>query len=412
MNLFTLPLTLIYLICFLVQFGLTQNSFNSTSSLALPINQFSLSFYRSVHNLSENVFFSPLSISMMYSMLLRGASGLTAQQIINTFQYPLSFKTSDEIHAAFKELVFDYKMIEIRSWQRNFTLKLGNLVLVDKAFPILADYADHLLNEYHASVAEEDFTAEGYQIMNKVNKWVASKTNNKMVKLFNQPFDYLTKLLLINVIYFEGNWKLPFDRSLTAARTFYNYDGSLGDVQMMSTTGSYRYAEFWHVNMKMLELPFQGDISLILILPVELTHQPGLTKFLNSLTTDQLNSMISSLTQQTVELSLPKFRLEGRYDLNKILPDMGLFLPFITNTDFFTISPSEGLKVTDSMHTSLIQISEEGSQHQTSGSVGSYKLPILARSRGPRFIVNHPFGFIIRDNAYGINLFLGVINKL
>lgn len=82
----------------------SYNSFNSTSPLALPINQFSLKFYRSVSNLSENVFFSPLSISMMYSMLLRGSSGLTAQQIINAFEYQLNFKTSDDVHDAFKEV--------------------------------------------------------------------------------------------------------------------------------------------------------------------------------------------------------------------------------------------------------------------------------------------------------------------
>ncbi|XP_074602632.1 iripin-8-like [Brevipalpus obovatus] len=382
------------------------NSFNHSSPLAHPINQFSLKYLRSVQNLSDNVFFSPLSISMMYSMLLRGAGGLTAQQIISTFEYDLNFTGQQDIHEAFKELVFDYKMIEIKSWQRNFTLKIGNLILVDKHFPILAEYADHLLNEYHASVAEEDFSYNGRSVMERVNQWIRAKTNNRINRLFDHSFDYRTKLLLINAIYFEGNWLIPFQRPATSVRSFYNIDGSRSDVKMMYNIGTYKYAELWDLNMKILELPFEGDIAMYIILPNERTD---LNPLMSSLTSSRLEEIVRLMDRQVVEVQFPKFRLEGRYNLNKILFNMGLFLPFITNTDFFGISKQENLRVTDSMHTAIIQISEEGLQSETKSG---FAFPLLRRSGGPRFVVEHPFGFFIRDNNNQINLFLGTINKL
>lgn len=101
-----LPSLLTCAILFHSQFGGANclNSFNNSSPLASPINEFSLKYFRAVQNLSENVFYSPLSISMMYSMLLRGAGGLTAQQIINTFEYNLNFTGEQDIHDAFKEV--------------------------------------------------------------------------------------------------------------------------------------------------------------------------------------------------------------------------------------------------------------------------------------------------------------------
>lgn len=304
------------------------------------------------------------------------------------------------------QLVFDYKMIEIKAWQRNFTLKIGNLILVDKQFPILAEYADNLLSEYQASVAEEDFTRDGARIMDRVNQWIKAKTNNRITRLIDRAFDYRTQLLLVNAIYFEGNWKIPFQRPATAIRTFYNYDGTRGDVQMMYNVASYKYTEIWDLNLKLLQLPFEGNVAMYVILPNEANE---LNKILSSLSNKRLDDMLDLMSSQTVEIQLPKFRLEGRYNLNKILFNMGLFLPFITNSDFFGISKQENLKVTDTMHTAIIQISEEGFQSE---SKTGFSFPILKRSGGPRFIVDHPFGFFIRDEHNKVNLFLGAINKL
>lgn len=297
-------------------------------------------------------------------------------------------------------------MIEIKAWKRNFTLKIGNLILVDKHFPILAEYADNLLSEYQASVAEEDFSKDGVNTMNRVNQWIKAKSKNRITHLIDRPFDYRTQLLLVNAIYFEGNWKIPFQRPATAIRSFYNHDGSRGDVQMMYNVASYKYTELWHLDLKLLQLPFEGNIAMYIILPNQAKH---LNRIMANFTNDQLNDMIALMNSQTVEVQIPKFRLEGRYNLNKILFNMGLFLPFITNGDFFAISRQENLKVTDSMHTAVIQISEEGFQSESRNGLS---FPILKRSDGPRFIVDHPFGFFIRDENNKVNLFLGAINKL
>ena len=50
------------------------------------------------------------------------------------------------------------------------------------------------------------------QIRLQINKWVAQKTQQKIQNLLSLgSLNNLTRLVLVNAIYFKGDWQLPFE---------------------------------------------------------------------------------------------------------------------------------------------------------------------------------------------------------
>ena len=53
-----------------------------------------------------------------------------------------------------------------------------------------------------------------------INNWVKDKTNGKIEEIVDSPLDPDLVTILINAIYFKGDWKYEFDESQTEDRTF------------------------------------------------------------------------------------------------------------------------------------------------------------------------------------------------
>ncbi len=69
--------------------------------------------------------------------------------------------------------------------------------------------------------------------------------------------DALTKLVLVNAVYFKGNWIRKFDSSLTKVEPFYigSKDKNI-DVNMMHIDADFRSGYIESLDARMLELPY------------------------------------------------------------------------------------------------------------------------------------------------------------
>lgn len=56
--------------------------------------------------------------------------------------------------------------------------------------------------------------------------------------------DQLTRLVLVNALYFNGHWKTPFPESGTHHRLFHKSDGSTISVPMMAQTNKFNYSKY------------------------------------------------------------------------------------------------------------------------------------------------------------------------
>ncbi|GCC45640.1 hypothetical protein chiPu_0029909, partial [Chiloscyllium punctatum] len=84
--------------------------------------------------------------------------------------------------------------------------------------------------------------------------------------------DANSKLVLVNAIYFKGNWEKKFDEDNTKEMPFSVTENESKLVKMMCQTGIFNTAYIEEVATNILELPYlQEELSMIILLPDEIS---------------------------------------------------------------------------------------------------------------------------------------------
>ena len=152
-----------------------------------------------------------------------------------------------------------------------------------------------------------------------------------------------------------------------------------------------------------LEMPFLGnDVSFFIILPEE----TDLANTLNRLNVDTLREVMDSTFPVTLEVGIPKFRLEQTTDLHNILTTLGLQDLFnASSADLSGFNGVGGLSVDAVTHKAFIEVNEEGSEAAAATAMVSLR---MARPlTGTKFICDRPFIYFIYDNLSNSILFIG-----
>ena len=77
-------------------------------------------------------------------------------------------------------------------------------------------------------------------------------------------------MILLNAVYFKGFWEIPFEKSLTIKKSFYNLNDKSKEkkVDRMQITENFEYYE--NKEVQVVKLPYKKDsMSAIIILPNE-----------------------------------------------------------------------------------------------------------------------------------------------
>jgi len=119
---------------------------------------------------------------------------------------------------------------------------------------------------------------------------------------------------------------------------------------------------------------------------------------------------MSKAEARNVAVTLPKFKTETFLKLSDDLVAMGMKDAFDPDTaDFSGISevkkPADGLYISSAVHKAYIDVNEEGTE-----AAAVTALTMALRGMPPKptvFRADHPFLYLIRDNASGCILFLG-----
>jgi serpin B len=210
---------------------------------------------------------------------------------------------------------------------------------------------------------------------------------------------------LTNAIYFKAAWMKTFARSATTDQDFTTETGKV-TVPMMSKSTQFRYFEAEN-GLQILELPYLGSpISMVVLLPKESDGLGGLETSLNA---DKLESWFTKLgSPQTVNLSLPRFKLEESFQLGATLRELGMARAFGSTADFSGITTSRRLAITNVIHKAFVDVNEEGTEAAAATAVILGRMAAMLPQHPPvTFRADHPFLFLIRDSRSGSILFLG-----
>ncbi|XP_061821654.1 leukocyte elastase inhibitor-like isoform X2 [Nerophis lumbriciformis] len=407
--------------------GLSPTEANGVFSLAL--------FQKlSEEGKSANVFFSPFSISSALAMAMLGARANTSAQMLQVLcftkpkeaimqdpekeeeqdpqkkmQNPMQMQiktrqqmrmqiqqcsrlpqylkkvlkgdrpSHEEVHTHFKQL-----LIEFNKTNAEYALSLANRLYGEQTYTFVEEFLEETKNFYFAEVESVDFKKNAEAARLTINSWVDEKTQGKIKDIL--PKDKVsdtTRLVLINAIYFKGNWNQKFNEELTVDAPF-------------------------KIN-KILELPYKGkDLSMLVFLPNEIEDDmTGLEKLKTALTYSKLMEWTSShmMIVEEVEVGLPRFKMEVTYDLESILGSMGMVDAFDSSrSDFSGMSAANDLVLSKVIHKSFVEVNEEGSE-----AAAATALVFVERASAisHTFIADHPFLFFIRYNPTNTILFAG-----
>ncbi|XP_015275446.1 PREDICTED: serpin B6-like [Gekko japonicus] len=364
---------------------------------------FALDLYKklSEDDPKKNLFFSPMSITSALAMVLLGAEGNTAAQMSKV----LSVDKTEEIHQGHQQLIS-----EINKPGTKYLLRLANRLYGEATYDFLTTFTDACEKFYHAGLERLNFVAKPDDSRRHINSWVEEKTAGKIKNLLPDGLvDSLTKLVLVNAIYFKGNWANQFLQDHTKERPFRINKNESRPVQMMYKKAKFNLTYLPDYQTKVLEVPYvENELSMIILLPDEIQdNSTGLEKLEREMTyeklRDWLNPEMMDLTE--VELSLPKFKLEEKYDLKPVLSCMGMPEAFdVGKANFRGMSSSNDLVLSQVVHKSFIEVNEEGTE---AAAATAAVMMLRCAMIVPRFTADHPFLFFIQHNKTGTILFYG-----
>lgn len=378
---------------------LRRNDLHSLKTAVQGNTEFALDLYQKLRGVNGNLFFSPYSISMALAMTYAGARGDTQTQMAHTLHFGTDGK---RLHSALSLL--RKKLLEAEN-QGKVQLKVANSLWPRMGYVFQKSFLSLMIKYYGVSIAPVDF-GDGEAARTLINNWVAENTENKIKDLIASGFlDSATRLILVNAVYFKGEWSNLFDPNLTDLAPFQTaLDGEV-QVQMMALKHAFRYVEM--DGFQILELPYTGDaLSMIALLPREVD---GLVKLEDSLLVENLNQWVKNLVETEVEVSLPRFELAFPFRLDDTLKSMGMEYAFSENADFSEMDESRELYLGAVLHKAFVSVNEHGTEAAAATAVvmqlKSISFPSVV------FCADHPFVFLIRENTTGSILFMGRVSN-
>lgn len=359
-------------------------------------NNFAFDIFARINEveINKNLFISPLSISTALSMTANGAKGETKNGIKNTLHQ--ADLTDAEINEAYKTLV-EY----ITELDPKVTMTLANSNWYKQDYHIEDKFREVLNDFYDAEVIAADFDDPGTK--DQINTWIDNKTNGKIKDMLDAiPSNAV--MYLINAIYLKSTWQYQFDKERTEKMDFALMDGSKIKTDMMFSEGV-KVSTYSNQELQYIELPYgNGQFVFSIILP----KNPGkLNEIIDNLEIQQFNNFIDNADTSTVQVYLPKFKIEYKLLLNTLLMDMGMEQSFGPNADFSDLFIEElWLAISRVLHQSFIEVDEEGTEAAAATIVEIIELSAGGGSK-PTIIVDQPFAFFIREKHSKSILFSG-----
>ncbi len=343
---------------------------------------------------TDNVFMSPLSVSLALAMTYNGAGGSTRDAMHQTMQLPQL--STDDINKAWQQLTKDLLSVDPK-----VTLNIANSIWYRLGFQVQPPFIAANKTHYDAEVRELDFgRPDATEI---INAWVAEKTNQLIDKIVERITNQ-TVMILLNAIYFKGDWRYEFNKEETSPAPFYSETDQQIMVPTMKQAESYNH--FSNDLFAVAELPYgRGNYSMLVFLP---HHGVSVHDVVDSFDKELWQMVTENLnTPRKLNVELPKFTFAFEQELNDVLIRMGMGVAFSpAEANFSGINPNEQLFISEVIHKAFVEVNEEGTEAAAVTSV-----VIERTSAGPdspiAFHVNRPFMFMIRETTTNTIIFAG-----
>ncbi|NXR82780.1 ZPI inhibitor, partial [Pycnonotus jocosus] len=325
---------------------------------------FGFNLYRKIAMTHDNnVIISPLSVSALMSVYMMAAKGETYRQIVKGLNLHALKDRVDRQHlpALFKQLK-------------------GNITTNEEFLLVQVDF--------------ENITQAKLFINQNINK----TTKGKIPGLFEE-LDRHNKLVLVDYIVFKGKWVHPFNSKFTEVETFHINKYRSVQVPMMFKSDEINSTFDENLRCSVIKIPYKGNAHMLVVIPEK---EGDYISIEDHLTTELVESWLGNMKTSKMDISFPKFKLEQKYKMKKLLQGLGIKNLFTRSADLSHMTDHEYVAVSQVVQKAVIEVDEEGTEAAAaSGSA------LTAFSMPPVIKVDRPFLFMIFEEAFKTLLFIG-----
>ncbi len=342
----------------------------------------------------ENMVCSPMSCSMLLSMLAECYEGATRDEITAL----LGFSDREVLRSHNK------KISEVLpGLDKDVKYRQHNALWYSQSLQLSTGFSSVFSDTYSGEIFAY---GDPSKARNDINEWVKKTTEGLIPSILDENPG---EAVLANVLYFHGAWTDPFKTSETTSKTFHGLKVD-AQVDMMHRKDEMLYYSSDYLpeqkDYTALKCTFgrQGQYCAYFILPNE---GVDVNRLLESGVLEELGTL--PFAMYSVDLELPRMDVSTpkALELTEIISEMGVPSLGKEGTTLFT--PAIEVDVTVRQKTS-IKFNEEGAEAAAVTWAGLVTSPGVAGSAD--FHLDRPFIFSIELTKTGDILFAGKITNL
>lgn len=341
----------------------------------------------------DNIILSPFSVSMALGLAMNGAAGQTYDEIRST----LGLQGLDEgqINGAYRGLSDLLLGLDGR-----VELTVANSVWALDGTPVEERFLQTARDDFEASVHRLDFAAP--EAPSVVNTWVRDATRGRIEQIVG-TISPLTVMLLLNAVYFKGQWSAEFDIADTRLAAFYldSQDAAV-EVETMHSGKGVAWA-FGGAAVEGVEIPYGNQaFTMTVVMPPEGTPIDGLIDVVDA---EQWDRWLGRSRVVGSGVSLPRWEMRGAVGLKTALAEMGMRQAFAAapETDFSRLTHVPAY-ISGVQHNTRLRVDESGTE-----AAAATRVTIESLAGAPVVHVNRPFLVAIRERLSGTILVVGIV---
>ena len=382
-------------------------------------NYFDFNIYKEIaKSNTNNLFVSPMSLSMALTMTANGANGSTLtemQKVLGLTNVGLNQanQESRDLLLSLNNNHIDgslrpgahYANSSMPSSNTNRpALDIANSLWADKGYSFSPEFVSLVKNNFQGESQTLDF--KDPKSLATINNWVSGKTNGKIPQILTQ---LQSKLYLVNAVYFKANWANDFNLLATENGNFYLQSGSTKQVPLMHQGAKYNYYE--DKNLQIVTLPYlNSDYSMQVFLPVKGTN---IDSFVNNLSAKVYTDYLAKQINKEGEVKLPKFKIEFSGGLLNNLKNIGMTNSMSEQADFSKMS-KDPMKIGEVVQKTFINVDENGTEAAAATAIGVATSANMDPAPKPIpfiFTADHPFFFTIENTQTHEIIFMGTVKN-
>ena len=355
------------------------------------MQDFSVKLLQTTCDREENTLVSPMSVLSALAMTANGARGETRAQMENILGGSV-----EQLNGALAGL----------GQENDSPLYLANSIWFAEGGRITPnpDFLQVNADCYRAGVFEAPFDQT---TVTDINRWVKEHTHGMVEEILKEiPRD--TVMYLINTLAFEGEWENPYENSDVWQQAFTNQEGKVQQVSMLHSEEQFYLRD--DQAQGFMKCYQGGRYAFVALLP---DKEISILDYVEGLDGQQLKELLEDPTSVPVAVTMPKFESEMEVDLQEVLKEMGMVLPFDSaQADFADLgtSPGGNLYINQVFHKAYLEVQETGT---CGGAATAVEINCEGAFQEPEdqkvVTLDRPFVYLVVDTSSMLPVFMGTV---